>query len=167
MKIKSGLPQFAAGQALLIVLGKQTGIFYKAGKGTLTEVGEYEVPTPKFSDKEGFYESRGHGLVIRSGAMQEPQKEYVIKEAEKLLKKTLKQLVIREQPTEVYLYAPAPVMKGLKEEVKKIVKEAYKNSYLGNYTQLHPFELLTMLKQRKERKVVKSVPDKARKLLKK
>lgn len=164
MKIRSNLPQFSGIQALLLVMGRQAGVFYSVRDGVIKEIDRMFVPTPKFSDKEGFFESRGHNIV-RSGSVLQQQKPLMFRETLKEMEASLKLWNARNTPDEVYVFAPAHLMYDILERVKKIVGKAYAGSYCGSRIYAHPFDMLAEIAEEKAQRVVRPISEEALQLM--
>lgn len=162
MKIRKELPQFSGTHALLLAVGRQAGVVYRATRGTIDAIDRFFVPTPKFSDKEGFFRARGD---MYSGSVLEPQKLYVFQEMTKEMEASLKMWCAHEKPDEVYVFAPSYLMYEILRRVKTIVGKSYIASYCGNYVQVHPFDLLAIIADEREQRVVHTVSDEAAQLL--
>lgn len=147
---------------MLLVMGRQAGVLYRATDGTIEEVDRFFVPTPKFSDNEGFFRARGD---MYSGSVRESQKAYVFQEMMKDVVSSLKTWRVYSKPDETYVFAPAHLMYEILQRVKKTVGNTYARSYCGHYVQAHPFDLLAMIADERDQRVVHLISEEALQLM--
>ncbi len=74
MKITRDLPQFQNKKALIVVTGFHEADFYIVAMARMEKIGEFKLLYPHYSDKEGFFETAGHGKVLESGSVLEKDK---------------------------------------------------------------------------------------------
>jgi len=152
MKIKQELPQFEDKKALLIVSGKKEAKFYLANAGEVKKIDQLLPEEFKYSDNEGYFETRAMGKVVGSGSVRERMKNYLIQQfSDKLADKTLS-LDKENKFDEIYLFSPDYMKNWVRENlspqlIKKIVLQSE-----GNYVQNPPFDLLEKIKKYEEEK---------------
>jgi hypothetical protein len=149
MNIPRTLPQFKDRRALIITTGKQKAKLYLAYKGTLTEAASpISVPKPVYSDREGFFASRGGG-VARSGSVYENKDEAIIVEFITKLRPVLKRLR-SELGDDVGIYLAAP--QKLRSQLEAALPPAWRNTIIMMIPGIHytkePAELLAMIQTR-------------------
>jgi hypothetical protein len=142
MKIPQALPQFAKDRALLVVSGKQEAHFYRAGEGVITEVASVRVRKPKYTDREGHFETRSKGQVISSGSTYEEKNEKVRKEFLGKFQDELKKTRRAVNPTRIYVFAPEYILPDLTGRFSVRAKAAIRSTFSGNFIRLHPTRLL-------------------------
>lgn len=145
-------------------MGRQAGVFYYANDGVIEEIDRIFIPTPKFSDKEGFFPSRGQSM-MRSGAVLQQQKPLMFREVLKEMEASLKMWNAHIGFDEVYVFAPAHLMYDILHRVKRTVGTAYRGSYCGSRIYAHPFDLLAEIAEEKERRAVHPISEEALKLM--
>jgi len=163
MKITKNLPTFLNQQALILVTGRQEAVGYEALDGQLTEVFRSVVPKPKQQEKEGRFESRVGGKVIRSGGVYEADKREVEK---KLIKEIVDQLKKLSLPKEVYLFSPAEVLPAIEKKMPVEWQKRIVMRFVGNFYRHHPFKVLGKIKDKREEKKVVATDEEAFGILK-
>jgi len=148
MQIQKGLPQFDEGIALLLVVGTQEGIIYRASDGVIEEAGRVKEETPHYSDREGFFASGGGGKMYASGAVRELNKDAVRKKfAQKYVEK-IREAAGTALIAEVYLFSPRYTLPAIKKELPAKLQKIIHGTLPGHYIDKHPFDLLRMIKGR-------------------
>ncbi len=149
MKISDNFPILQKANALFLVTGKQSAIIYRLRKGEISERETIEIKTPTYSDKEGRFESRGaRGRLQGSGSVYDSNKTYI---QENFLKNLLKELKnIKLSYDSIYLFAPKQISGIIEGTLPKIILNKVKRVFDGNFTKLHPTELLTKIKSLRE-----------------
>ena len=170
MKIPRDLPQFENDKAIFIVTGKQNAAFHLAHKGDLTELAEFNIETPSYSDKEGSSMNRGGGITFGFGWVLERNKPEETKDFLKQLEETSRKILAKQAATKIYLFSPQYILASAKETMKKIAgNKVEMRTFSGNYTRMHPLKLLKELQGRNERRTEKNKPtlikEEARKIL--
>lgn len=165
MKITRDLPQFRSKNALIVTAGLHTADFYVASNGEIEMTGEFKMLYPHYSDKEGFFESAGHGHVFESGSVLETNKakfrHRFLKELDLLIDDT----IIRKEVTDVYLFAPDFVTSELLKLLPKKDKKQVRYFFKGNYIHVHPFYLLKLIKEKENLGWKIPLKEEARKIL--
>lgn len=167
MIIARGLPNFEGKAAILLVSGNHFTKFFLAEGGQVHELEDLMVPYPKYSDHEGFFQQSGMGRVFGMGSVYEPKEGDVIKKLIIEIRKHLAKIIATYSPDEYYIFAPKYLHRMLEsdlpiKEKRKIIYEFY-----GNYTKKTPFELLGMIKTKRDSIYGTKVPlkDEALKIL--
>ncbi len=142
MKISRELPQFREKGAILVVTGKQEARFYRAAAGVIDTVAAFEIEKPKYSDREGFFETRGHGGVMRSGAVYEEKKEKMLQDFIREFRKTMKAVLAAHAADEIILLTPAYLVNRVKDALPLRVQKRIRRTLRGNYYHMHPFDIL-------------------------
>lgn len=146
MKISKMLPQFERESFLLIVTGKQEAVFYIAKDGVITKVTSFKIKTPKYSDREGFFATRGHGKTFVSGSVYESTKEKVRQIFLKVLKKHVKEIRAQHLIKKSALFCPGYLINDIMEVFPVSFRKSIVFSFRGNYYEEHPFQLLEKIK---------------------
>lgn len=170
MKISNDLPQFIGERTLLIVTSKESAEFYLARDGKIMLVDSFDLPTPRYSGREGFFARRGRRGGV-SGAVREEDKIGRMKDFLRQLEKRTKKFLAKQEVAATYLYAPSYLMKQTKLELSQVIRQTHVMSFQGNYHNSHPFRLLEMISSRKsrraERRRIVPTKDEAAKILRK
>lgn len=146
MKISKTLPQFKGESTLLTVTGKQEAVFYIAKDGIITKVSSFKIKTPKYSDREGFFATRGHGKTFVSGSVYESTKEKVRQIFLKVLKKHIKEIRVQHSIKKTALFCPGYLINDVMEVFSASFRKSIVFSFRGNYYEEHPFRLLEKIK---------------------
>jgi hypothetical protein len=163
MKITKNLPTFLNQEALIMVTGRQEAVGYQALDGQLTEIFRLIIPKLRLQEKEGRFESRVGGKVIRSGGVYEADKREVEK---KLIKEIVNQLKKLSLPKEVYLFSPAEVLPLIEKKMSINWRKKIVMRFVGNFYRHHPFKILGKIKDRQEDKKVVATDEEAIAILK-
>lgn len=148
MKISQELPQFVGIPAFFLVLGRQSAVLYAARDGTISEIEEFRLENPHYSDKEEFFAARGGGNVFRSGAVREFQKWVILRKFIKELNRKLLTADAMHHPRQIYLFAPAHFRPAIARAMSRTLRKRVVGSFDGNFHNSHPFELLKMIQGR-------------------
>lgn len=146
MKISKDLPQFKKEKALIVVAGKQEGKFYYASEGVIEELASFDFEKPKYSDKEGHFTERGERGIYKQGAVREPKKERIITELINKLEKDLNKILAKNEIDNIYLSCPDYLKERIKDAFSPSAEKKIKTTFLGNYCNLHPLDLLERMK---------------------
>ena len=104
MKIPRQFKQFHDEPALIIVAGRQDALLYSANNGMIDRVDAVKIPTPHYSDREGAFQTRRKGMIVRSGAPRELRDRDIIRDFIHELGKRMKKLSFSISKT--YIFAP-------------------------------------------------------------
>ena len=140
------LSQFKNKKALLVVTGLHEADFYIAKDGNLQKTGDFKLLNPHYSDKEGFFERSGHGRVLETGSVLETNKIEIRHRFLKGMDKILDSIVKRQKITDIYLFSPNFVVNELTQLLPKEDRKKIRYIFIGNYTHMHPFQLLAKIK---------------------
>jgi len=172
MKISKTLPRFKGESLLLIVTGKQEAVFYIAKDGVIDKITSFEIKTPKYSDREGFFVTRGHGKVFASGSVYESTKEKVRQIFFKVLKRHVKEIRAQHNIEKGALFCPGYLINDIMEVFPVSFRKNITFSFRGNYCDQHPFLLLEKIKgnplnfpQTEEGRKILQKSNKARKVI--
>ncbi|MDZ7612034.1 MAG: hypothetical protein U5L10_04685 [Candidatus Moranbacteria bacterium] len=162
MQISKDLPQFNIKEALIIVSAKHGLELYRAYQGSVEKLESFEVENPRYSDKEGFFMSRGKNVgTIRAGTVGEIKDGDIKRDFFQKLKDFLKNH--REQLegcSEIYLFAPDTLITELKEEMPENIQKKIFMEFAANYHKSHPFKVLEKIDKALTKKIdaIKSKP---------
>lgn len=155
MKISDNFSKLQETNALFLVSGKQAAIIYRLRNGEIHERETIEVATPEYTDWEGHYEYRGpRGKIHGWGSMREPKGEHVHQMFLGSLVKEIKQ--IKRPYDSIYLFAPIHVIDGIELALPKTVSKKIKRRFTGNFTKMHPTDLLAKVTARRKQRVRKA-----------
>jgi hypothetical protein len=153
MKIKTSLPHFENSKALIVVTGKAGASFFLASDGIIHTLEKIEVKKRDPATVPHKFETRTSGMIV-SGADEEKIKYEVrtfLKEFEKHFPRILKSV----QPNQIYLFSPSYIDKEITKRIPKAKRNLIIKHFSGNYSDKHPFDLLTMIqKSVKDKKIV-------------
>lgn len=168
MEISRHLPQFNNENVLLIVTGDTDAKIFLARNGTLKTLADFEVAKPHYQDREGHFKTRSNdppGSALRSGAVYENNKEFVLKNFLHEFSAHLKRVTRGEKITRVFLYTPATLKIPIRKILPKNLRDRLELLFEGNFFDLHPFELLNKIVQAKKEKTVVPTSEEAKKIL--
>lgn len=115
--IPKNLPQFSSSPTLFLSANAYEARFYLAHQGALEGLESFKMP-PRAEDLKKKFQARVHY--------------------------TVHCLMDEYQFGSIYLFAPEPVAKGIVKGMEPSEEERIKIKFFGEYTQLHPIELLKM-----------------------
>lgn len=171
MKITENLPRYLGQRVFLVVLGKQVAKIYLIFDGQIQELEGSKVETPKYSDRESFFQRSGRGQVLGTGSVYENQDEYIINTFSIQVASHLKKLIQQNSPDFMYFFMPAHLKGSVKSKMNQIDINLIKHEFYGNYVDFHPFTLLAMIKenefQEMAEKKVEPISEKAKQILEK
>lgn len=150
MKISRNLPQFEGEKALIIVSGKQEARFFLAKDGIIEELESFQFEKPKYSDREGFFISRGKSGVYRSGAVYEFKKQRLVKELGNRLENGFADIIKYNKVDSIYLLSPEYLENYVKKAVPPDYKKKIKFLLKGDYSHFHPFDILNKIASQKK-----------------
>jgi len=149
MKISSRLPQFKNKNTLLVVLGKQNGIIYRAANGVIDQIAEIIEEPRHYSDNEGMYTvGSGKGTPIRGGmthiekVRDEMELSFIRKVSEELKKHCQSNTV-----TDIYLFVPSYTQGELMQKLPSNVQDLVRHEFLGNFVKERPPKILARIKE--------------------
>jgi len=165
MQISQKFPQFEDEKALLVVTGKQEASFYMAHKGNLEKLDEFYIPPITYSDNEGHSEKHKLGMMIGSGYVREDKKRTLRYKFLGQLEEYLDKISRKHEVDHIYLFCPSYVLLSVKGVIPYSLKDKRLESIAGDYHHQHPFKLLEMIREMKDKSPVKAMRESARKIL--
>lgn len=150
MQIENNLPQFKNLPGLILTTGLHEGKLYLADSGNIEVLGRIRVPDPAYTDREGLFARALRGRFLGRGSVYENKKNYVRVKFIKQAKRELEDAVKKFPDAGVYIFVPGYLKQPLLDALKKNLKDKIRLSVEGNYSQEHPFELLSKIKAEKE-----------------
>lgn len=176
MKITNKLPRFNIKKGLFIVTGKIEAQFHLAKEGEINEIDSIKIEKPKYSDREGYFESGGKNSGgelenYKSGSVYEDKNEVIKRELISELKEKLKSIIKKYEFDSIYLFSPDYMIGDIKKSLNKNILSKIEKSYTGNFNKMHPFKLLEKIDEEIENKIKdqrgKPRSEEERKILKK
>lgn len=169
MQIDKHLPQFSKTKALLLTTGKQTATLYLGYKGQVKEIASFSIPTPTYTDREGFFERRSGGGVLGSGSVYEAKEKDTRDKFLAKLVGEIKNTNKKYKYQDVYLFAPQYIKNTINKKLPTAIKKLVKKEFTGNYTKSHPFVLIQHIREWEGKKSQKTKPTskEAKKILEK
>jgi len=161
MKISTTFSKLHTANALLIVSGKHNATTYILKDGEIKKQETIERMESEFDYKKGYFESRGKkGSLMSSGSGSKGKEDSKNKEKEKDFYTLVGEKVsnLKESYEHVYLLAPSTIIKLIEASLPKEVVKKIKRRIVGNFTKLHPTNLLTKIKVARENKEEKTKP---------
>jgi hypothetical protein len=150
MKISRDLPQFDGEKTLIVVAGKQEARFFLAKDGVIEESQSFQFEKPKYSDREGFFMSRGKSGVYRSGAVYEFKKQRLVKELGSRLKEGFADIAKYNKIDKIYLLSPEHLENDVKKAIPPDYRKKIKFLLKGDYSHFHPFDILDKIASQKK-----------------
>jgi hypothetical protein len=142
MQIQHSLPQFDTRKTLLIISGKQEAKLYVAHKGVIQLWKEFQVPTPHYSDREGFFMTRGRGAVMQAGAIYEAKEQVIFTNFYHELNTQLKEFFAKQSAEDIVLCAPEYCLQNIQSHLPVSTRKKIIATLPGNYLKQHPFDIL-------------------------
>jgi hypothetical protein len=143
MKITENLPQYEDKKAVFVVTGSHTAVFYSASNGNIEKIKTIQVEKIKYSDNEGYFETRSSGDMIRSGFAQKDPDEIERSDFLKQFKAESSDLYKEVGDTdEFYLFSPPYMVNQIKKAMPDLMRKKTTKEVRGNYIEEHPFELI-------------------------
>lgn len=170
MTIKNSLPKFKK-KTLIIVASKQTAQFYLAYKDKINEIDYLKIETPVYSDREGFFERSGKGMLYGSGSVYESKDIETRNKFARALANSIKEKIEKQEIASIYLFSPEYMKNEINSHISPEIKKKLICELYGNYSKISPFKLLKMIKGKqnklKEFKMIRPIKEEAKKILNK
>lgn len=168
MQIPQQYPQFEEKKILICVMGTQEARFILAHKGILSELDQFKIEKPVYSDREGFFMTRAFGRIFGSGSVHEPKKQQKFVEFGTELEKKYKKLVISTGPDQLILTYPDYVEQVVKDKLPHSFKDKVRMELKGNFYKEDALEILKKIQSKmEERAPAEPISDEAKKILEK
>jgi hypothetical protein len=142
MKIPRQFQQFKDEPTLLLVAGRQTAVLYEAKDGILNKIDSFEIPKPRYSDREGEFRRRGRGVTVSSGVPKELRDDDIINDFLKELKKRLKPL---SKPEKLIVFAPDKTRHKILDVLPKAWQQKVTKVIRGNYFNKEPLDVISRI----------------------
>lgn len=166
MKISRELPQFNGETALILVAARQDATIYLATDGRIEVGGTVHVEKPVYSDREGYFETRGNGRFYGSGSVYEPKEDATMRKFLHELILRLARILRENKASRVFFFVPSYIQSTLAKGMPKDFQKKIRLVIRGNFSHSHPFDLLDKIQHRFEDRKVSPVPEaEARKIL--
>ncbi|MBZ1356328.1 MAG: host attachment protein [Candidatus Nealsonbacteria bacterium] len=166
MQISEKLPQFTK-KSLIIVTGGQSAEIYFVHKGMIDKLDSFKFENLKYSDNEGFFARGGKGMNFGyGGTLEENKQEFIhkfLKELRVLIDKNFKE----KEPENIYVFSPDYMKNDLRDSLSKEMQSKIVLSLNGNFTEVHPFDLLKKIKREIDKKRPSIISETVKKILKK
>lgn len=148
MEIPNGMHRSEGERALFVVAAKQTGKLYYLAGSKLVEIAAVDVPTPRYSDREGQFVSRGNMGTYHTGAAYEPKDQESKKKFLKEITRKIKEVTEKRKIDAVYMFVPNYSVKELRDMLPSPAADKLRFTFLGNYVKLAPLELLRKIDEK-------------------
>ncbi len=165
MKISKELPQFSK-PSLIVVTGSHSVEIYYFYQGEIVKVDSFEMETPVYSDKEGFFSRTGGGVRYGSGSVLELNKEEILKKFIRELKIRIEKAFKERQVEEIFFFQPLYLKKIISDELSPVIKNKISLVVEGNFIGHHPFNLIKMIQKKIKEKKPLLASEQALKILK-
>lgn len=153
VKIADQFPQFQKAPCMFLVTGRQNARFIRAYQGYCYELRSFVVPTPHYSDRKGFFLTRGKidkhevGLVARAGAVYEFPEDSIIRDFLHMLEKNLQEITQLYTVESIILFTPSYMKNIIIKALPQTVQAKIKETIEGTYCDAHPFKLLEKIQK--------------------
>ena len=152
MELSEKLSLFKNGKYLLLITGKQEAEAYIVFDGKVEKIGSFQVEKPKYSDREGFFETRGKNI-YKVGSGEAPIKEKIFQEFVTKFEKLLSEITSKKTYTQVFLFSPIDMMEIAKRRMPVALRKKIKFTFEGDFHhKTHPFQFLEKIKKELEGK---------------
>lgn len=159
MKISKKLPQFNERSGLVLVLSGLKAKYIFLSEGLAGEWNFFERKAKEPKSKEGRFETRKSGKVIRGGGVYEDTKETERAEFIKELKSELKRDESNlSEADDLYVFCPEQLHHFLMKGFSKAWVDKIRMMIKGNYYNQHLFELLEIVSSELKTKEVEIAP---------
>ena len=145
MRIPSQLPRFPGKEVFLVAVGKQEGVVYRCFEDTIVREAHIQVPTPRYSDREGFFATRSGGRTYRSGSVYESKGGIATRDFIRTLLTELEVITQGRDIAHIYVFAPAFARRWVLAAIPSPVRSRTRVIVSGIYYRKHPFDLLAVL----------------------
>ncbi len=156
MKISTHLPQFNA-STLIVVAGKQEGVFFLAHDGKVEEIDALKLPKPTYTDREGQFMTRGNGKTYGTGAVYESDDDETTKQFIKKISDCTTDLVAKFKLQRIYLFCPTYLSNQFEASLPKDIQSKIEYIFYGNYHRQHPFVLLSKVQEYLREETARSI----------
>lgn len=147
MKIPQTLLKLGSDRILLIATGKQVANIYLASGDEINLIKKLEVPTPKYSDKEGFSARTKGGKFYCSGSALKDVDDIVKAKFLEELGKSLRGIIVGNKFKGIYVLTPDYMVGGVKDVFPRISGKTKTIFIKGNFTKYGPMDLLKKIKK--------------------
>jgi len=162
MKIKDSLPHFENSRALIVVTGKANASFFLASDGTIQTLEKIEIEKRDPATIPHKFETRTSGMIV-SGADEE-KIEHEVRDFLKEFEKHFPRILTDAHPSQIFLFSPSYIGKEIIGRIPKGERHLIAKRFDGNYTDKHPFDLLSMIQGYVKEKEVIPMSSEAQKL---
>ncbi len=153
MEINQDLPQFEESKSLLIVSGESKAKYYIAYDGHIELLDEFAVADPSLQLRDDYLKD---SKTWKSWAMPEEYKQYSQHKLLKRISEETREIVQKHKIKETYLFCIEFMKNEVKDNLAPEVKETVKFEFSGDMQYHHPFDLLKLIKEKKEEIAKKS-----------
>ncbi|MEI6480065.1 MAG: hypothetical protein WCO12_00900 [bacterium] len=145
MHISNGLPKFENVNALIVVMGAKSVLFYTGSNSTLEELESFYLKEPEYSKNRtmrGVNAEKGKSSLRSAYTSRGPSLlTDFLQGFYKHLVNILKQNVI----TKIYMFCPTYMEARVRNILPKDIHNKIVAVHRGNFVKKHPFEILKML----------------------
>lgn len=138
---------------MMIVAAKQDARFLIARDGILEEAKVFRIEKRRYSDREGHFKVRGHGIEVSSGAVYEEPKEAMLRDFLARFIAVTKDLLLKYDFGNVIIFIPENLKKLVINALPSYFQKKISAVFYGNYFKYHPFKLLEKMKTESSNKI--------------
>ena len=148
MKISNHLPHFSE-SSLLVSAGKQEATFFLVEGDQVTQIHNFKINKPEYTDKESRTERRGSGgsSMFGGGSSFTNQADELERSFIKKLSVTISNLVDEHKIKTIYLFCPTYQSKPIESSLSLELQNIIEYIFYGNYHSQHPFVLLSKVQE--------------------
>jgi hypothetical protein len=156
---------------LVIVATRQTAALHHLVGDRLEILARIDIPTPTYSDREGFFARSGRGMRLGSGSVYEFKKRHIQEEFLRQFRPAVADAVSKTGTRTIYLYAPAHRMQEIEDAFPYRTRRLISRRFRGNFSKLPVLELLERAAERRRHRVAAAekqlAPASAKRIMKK
>ncbi len=144
MKIPNILKRISD-NALIIAASRQDARLFRLKENELEEIDTIHVDTPRYSDHEEHFESRGQGGTIRAGSSIERPNVLAFQEFQKVLTEKLKAISRSENIAEIFICAPLNAKNAILNALPWPLKGKVSGFIASHLIKFPPLKILELL----------------------
>jgi hypothetical protein len=147
MQIPRQYPQFTETPTLILLCSRQHARCYRALDGQLEVFAHIDQEKPHYSDREGLFLTRGHGIVARAGAPLEDIDDQAREAFMLKLRHELAEILKSNTFEQMYLFVPKHLKYFILNNIPQTYQRLIIEIFEGNYLKTKPLKLLGYIEQ--------------------